>query len=242
MIRLNAIEPVVKGITLDLGGGVTMELVLIPAGEFLMGFQKHRVRITRPFCLGQYEVTQEQWEAVMGNNPSRFKGPQNPVDGVSWNDCQAFLKKLQEKRANHAGAFRLPTEAQWEYACRAGTRTRYSFGDDKADLGKYAWYQGNSSGQTHPVGQKKPNAWGLYDMHGNVWEWCQDYYDGDYYAASPTDDPTGPATGSSRVHRGGRWDYPSGWCCTAQRNGVAPKAREGFGFRVALVPVDASGR
>jgi formylglycine-generating enzyme required for sulfatase activity len=172
-----------KELAVDLGGGVKLELVLIPAGSFMMGDENgynneklvHKVNITKPFYLGKYEVTQEQWEAVMGNNPCHFKGPKNPVEQVSWNDCQKFLEKLNEKVGG--GRFSLPTEAQWEYACRAGSTTKYCFGNDKSGLGEYAWYDESegdktrSAGdQTHPVGRKKPNAWGLYDMHGNVGE------------------------------------------------------------------------
>ena len=234
-----------KELTVDLGKGVKLQLVLIPAGEFLMGSPdsdkdadadekpQHKVRITRPFYLGKYLVTQEQWEAVMGNNPSHFKGAKNPVENVSWNDCQQFLDKLNKRQGNPAGKFVLPTEAQWEYACRAGSTTRYCFGDDASKLDEYAWHGQNSGGKTHPVGEKKPNVWGLYDMHGNVWEWCQDWYDDDYYAKSPTDDPAGSATGSYRdptgpvtgpycVVRGGGWGFPAGGWRSASRGRVLP--------------------
>ena len=177
-----------KEIAVDLGHGVKLEMVLIPAGEFLMGSPdsdkdaqsdekpQHRVRITKPFYLGKYLVTQEQWEAVTGTSPSYFKRPKNPVEQVSWEDCRGFVKKLNGKVGG--GTFPLPTEAQWEYACRAGSTTRYCFGDEESGLGEYAWYEANSDSKTHPVGGMKRNAWGLYDMHGNVWEWCQDWYDG----------------------------------------------------------------
>ncbi|MGA2032296.1 MAG: formylglycine-generating enzyme family protein [Thermoguttaceae bacterium] len=213
--------------TVDLGGGVKLEMVLIPAGEFLMGSPdsdsnalgnekpQHRVRITKPFYLGKYPVTQEQWEAVMGNNPSHFKGPKNPVEQVSWDNCQQFCVKLTAKVGG--GRFSLPTEAQWEYACRAGSTTRYCYGDDESGLGEYAWYANNSSSSTHPVGEKKPNAWGLYDMYGNVWEWCADWCDGGYYAGSPRDDPPGAAAGWDRVLRGGSWLHPAWYCRSAFR-------------------------
>ncbi len=181
------------------------EFVKIPAGEFMMGDKDdgpiHRVKISQGFEIGKYEVTQALWEAVMGNNPSRFKGSDLPVETVSWEDAQQFISQLnsQDKRYQ----YRLPTEAEWEYACRAGTT-----GDYAGNLYEMAWYENNSGNQTHPVGQKKPNAWGLYDMHGNVWEWCADWYDSDYYRNSPTTDPQGPSTGSSRVHRGGVWASP----------------------------------
>jgi formylglycine-generating enzyme required for sulfatase activity len=235
-----------KGLTVDLGRGVKLEMVLIPAGEFMMGSPesdetahagekpRHWVRITKPFYLGKYLVTQLQWEAVMGtgNSPSYFKGPKNPVEQVSWDDCREFIEKLNGKVGG--GTFSLPTEAQWEYACRAGSTARYCFGDEESGLGEYAWYHGNSDDKTHPVGGKKRNAWGLYDMHGNVWEWCQDLYDGAYYANSPTDDPTGPATGPIRVFRGGSWNYGAGDCRSAHRGGGTPGSRDGdLGFRVA---------
>ena len=169
-----------KELAVDLGKGIKLEMVLIPAGEFMMGSAdsdkdathhekpQHRVRITKPFYMGKYLVTQEQWEVVMGNNPSHFKGPKNPVEEVSWDDCQQYLDKLNERQRNPAGKFVLPREAQWEYACRAGSKTRYCFGDDDSKLDEYAWYEKNSDHKTHPVGEKKPNAWGLYDMLGNA--------------------------------------------------------------------------
>jgi formylglycine-generating enzyme required for sulfatase activity len=237
-----------KKLTVDLGGGVKMELVLIPAGEFLMGpsdsdkdvfptDKQHRVRITKPFYLGKYLVTQEQWEAVMGKNPSHFKGPKNPVEVVSWDDCQKFLGKLNAKSAAGAGKFQLPTEAQWEYACRAGSTTKYCFGDDKSKLGEYAWYDANSGNTTHPVGEKKPNTWGLYDMHGNVWEWCQDLYGA--YRAEAVRDPMGAAKGSDRVYRGGGWINPAWHCRSVFRGNSEPGFRyASLGLRVFRAPAD----
>ena len=238
-----------KELTVDLGGGVKMEFVLIPAGEFLMGDDKgstnekpaHKVRIRKPFYLGKYEVTQAQWQAVMGNNPSKIKGAKNPVEGVSWTGCQPFLEKLNANFAEGKGKFDLPTEAQWEYACRAGSKTTYCFGDDQSGLGEYAWYDENSDGKTHPVGEKKPNAWGLYDMHGNVWEWCQDWYDWRYYEKSPTDDPPGPARGTMTrmVGRGGYWLGGAKGCRSANRYALGPAyGIYGTGFRVSLVPAE----
>ncbi len=240
-----------KELTVDLGNGVKLEMVPIPAGEFRMGSPdsdkdamsdekpQRRVRITKPFYLGKYLVTQEQWDAVMGSNPSQFKGPKNPVEGVSWDDCQVFLGKLNEKTGGQGGQFVLPSEAQWEYACRAGSTTRYCIGDDSSKLDEYAWYGANSDGKTHPVGEKKPNAWGLYDVHGNVWEWCQDWYDGDYYAKLLMDDPIGAATGSNRVVRGGSWDDAARHCRSANRSGIQPGYRiSDLGMRVSLVPAD----
>ena len=189
---------------------IGMVLVPIPAGEFVMGSPKtesgrrnvevqHPVTLTKPFLLGVHEVTQGQWQAVMGTTPWKGKqyvkeGDDYPATYVSWNDAVEFCRKLSEKEGLE---YRLPTEAEWEYACRAGTTTAYSFGDDASELGEYAWYRENAwdAGQkyAHTVGQKKPNPWGLYDMHGNVWEWCEDRY-GVYHAGAATD-PTGPAAG-----------------------------------------------
>jgi len=235
-----------KELTVDLGGGVKMEMVLIPAGSFMMGEDKgnnwekpvHKVNITKPFYLGKYEVTQEQWEAVTGNNLSEFKGPKNPVERVYWDDCQAFLDKLNAKTGGQGGKFVLLTEAQWEYACRAGSTGKFCFGDDENQLGEYAWHGKNSGSKTHPVGQKKPNAWGLYDMHGNVWEWCADWYGEGYYAKSPADDPSGPTTGEYRVNRGGSWG-PAGLCRSALRGADVPGSLfNDLGLRVARVPAD----
>ena len=198
-----------KQVLVDLGGGVRLKMVLIPAGEFKMGDDSgyemekpvHRVTISKPFFLGKHLVTQQQWQAVMENKPDS-NGSTIPA-AAAWDDCQTFIAKLNAKIGTQGGRFALPTEAQWEYACRAGSNTRYSFGDDEVALGNYAWYNANAGGQPHRVGEKKPNTWGLYDMHGNVWQWCADWYDPGYYAKSPLDDPRGPATGSDRVIRGG---------------------------------------
>ena len=223
---------------------IGMRFVPIPAGTFMMGYADygpaqvtgpaHKVTLTQPFELGVYEVTQEQYEKVMGKNPSKFKGPQNPVQMVSWDDAVEFCRKLSampaEKKAGYV--YRLPTEAEWEYACRAGTTTKYSFGDDASKLEQYAWYGKISDGAT-VVGGKKPNSWGLYDMHGNVLEWVQDYFD-DYSSRGVTD-PTGPATGSFRVFRGGCWNLDAQDSRSASRNRGFPSLRSNDrGFRVCL--------
>jgi formylglycine-generating enzyme required for sulfatase activity len=232
---------------------IGMEFILVPAGSFLMGGDpdldlalgnetpRHRVNLTRPFYLGKYEVTQEQWTAVMGGNPSKFKGKNNPVENVSWNDIQNFVKRLNQKEG-HA-RYRLPTEAEWEYAARAGTTAMYSFGDDAYNLELYAWYADNSSGtgssrdrKAHAVGQKKPNAWGFYDMHGNVLEYAQDWYAKEYYTDSPDDDPQGPPpSGGGVVVRGGSWVNAEDGCRSAFRayNGT-DHPNDTIGFRLAL--------
>ena len=225
----------------DLGGGVNLEFVLIRPGSFQMGDAEakpmHKVTLTKPFYLGKYEVTQEQWQAVMGANPSSNKGTKLPVEQVSWDDCQQFLAKLAEAGRAAGGVFRLPTEAEWEYACRAGTTTAFCSGDSEAGLGEYGWYNGNSESEskTHPVGTKKPNAWGLCDVHGNVWEWCSDWKGG--YSSEAATDPQGPAQGSSRVLRGGSWLNAAGYCRSAGRLGYAPGYRgDSLGLRVAFAP------
>jgi len=219
---------------------------LIPAGSFLMGSDPnlemssedeaplHRVSISRPFYLGKYEVTQAQWEAVMGSNPADNKGRTNPVEQVSWNDVQEFVKRLNEKEGTTG--YRLPTEAEWEYAARAGKSDAYFFGYDARELSRYAWFgEDVDSGRTHPVGQKQPNAWGLFDVHGNVWEWVEDWYGETYYAGSPGTDPQGPASGSGRVDRGGSFGSSARPCRSAARCYYSPDGRDGaLGFRLAF--------
>ena len=200
------------------------------------------MRITKPYWLGATDVTQEEYQRVMGSNPSKFPGdPKRPVEQVSWDDAVEFCRRLSELPGEKAAKRRygLPTEAQWEYACRAGTTTRWYSGDDEAGLVAVAWFNTNAGGQTHPVGQKPANAWGLYDMHGNVWEWCQDWYDKDYYANSPMDDPSGPLGGSVRVVRGGSWYGPAKGCRSACRHGIGSGERHHcVGLRVSLVPAE----
>ena len=255
-------------LTLNLGNKVSMKLVLIPAGKFVMGSPagekgrgmgdspyagtrraqggipaagakdrpsdegpQREVTLSRPFFMGIYEVTQEQYEQIVGKNPSNFKDPQNPVEYVSAEDAMDFCDKVSKKTGRKV---HLPTEAQWEYASRAGSQTRFSFGDDEKDLGDYAWHKDNSDGKTHHVGQKKPNAWGLYDMHGNVFEWCRDWY-GDSYADAPTIDPTGPAVGKGHLLRGGCWYYFASYSRSACRWPVFVGRRDSiFGFRVVV--------
>ncbi|MCX5653823.1 MAG: formylglycine-generating enzyme family protein [Planctomycetota bacterium] len=202
-------------VTLDLGGGVTVKMALIPAGKFVMGEEggRHDVTISKPFYMGVTEVTQAQYEAIMGTNPSKFTSPAYSVEHVSWDDAALFCRKLSEKTGR---TVRLPTEAEWEYACRAGTKTRFSFGDSDKDLADYAWYSDNSGRKTHPVGQKKPNAWGLYDMHGNVDEMCADWYAENLPKEAVTD-PQGPTSGTYRVSRGGAWGASSHYCRSAAR-------------------------
>ena len=185
--------------------------------------------------MGETEVTQGLWKKVMGgNNPSYFQsGDEYPVESVSWNECQDFLKKLNSKAPVAGFEWRLPTEAQWEYACRAGSSGAFAGTGRLDDMG---WYDGNSGSRTHPVARKKANAWGLYDMHGNVWEWCADWY-GPYPSGTVTD-PAGPSSGSYPVYRGGSWFSHARRCRSALRSSRDPGRRGNFlGFRVALVPV-----
>ena len=233
---------------------VGMKLVLIPKGTFTMGSpieeegadndeEQHQVTISKDYYLGVTEVTQGQYEKVMGTNPSYFQkrvigksdSSMYPVEQVSWEDAVEFCKKLsdlpEEKKAGRV--YRLPTEAEWEYACRAGSKAAYSFGANSKTLGDYAWFVYNSGVQTHPVGEKKANAWGLYDMHGNVWEWCSDWYG--EYPKGGVSDPSGPSEGSYPVNRGGSWFYEAAGCRSADRYRDDPSYRSGnYGFRVAL--------
>ncbi len=254
---------------------IGLKLVRIEPGSFLMGSTKeqidqllrlfpdsrresfddeqpqHPVKITRPFFLGTHPVTQGQYKAIMGSNPSHFKGSDDlPVETVSWLDALNFCNKMSEKdkrtpfycisgtdvAAVGGNGYRLPTEAEWEYACRAGSATLFPFGDDAGKLGEHAWYSSNSQSKTHQVGQTSPNAWGLYDMLGNVWEWCADWYDENYYAPSPAADPPGASGASARVIRGGSWYDIAGYCRPAHRGRSAPGIRgSALGFRVAAV-------
>jgi formylglycine-generating enzyme required for sulfatase activity len=221
---------------------IGIEFVFIPPGIFTMGTSDdesergndeimHTVTLSKGFLMATAPVTHSQWQKVMGNNPSHFKknGNNCPVEQVSWKDAQQFIDKLN--KMEQTNKYCLPTEAQWEYACRAGSTTQYCFGDDEKMLNDYAWYDKNSGGKTHPVKQKKPNAWGLYDMHGNVWEWCEDWY-GDY-PNEPVTDPTGPASGGNRVVRGGSWSsYPRD-LRSADRYRYSPGNRnDNVGFRL----------
>jgi formylglycine-generating enzyme required for sulfatase activity len=243
------------------GNSIGMKFTLIPADEFYMGSGQydvgkpvHKVKIKNPFYLGTYQVTQHEWKAIMDDNPSHFKGDDLPVEQVSWEAVQEFIKKLNEEESTDK--YRLPSEAEWEYVARAGTTTRYSFGDSESKLGDYGWYAENSGsrspkkgdyfgydkddlfenrwkGKTHSVGQKKPNPWGLYDMHGNVWEWVQDGWH-DCYDGAPTDGSAWESgDGADRVFRGGGWDDEARFCRSDLRNHCALRARaDGLGFRL----------
>jgi formylglycine-generating enzyme required for sulfatase activity len=232
---------------------IGMKLARIPPGKFLMGSPEnepgrqanegpqHEVKITRPFHIGVHEVTQEQYEKLMGKNPSRYRkgeggGPRHPVETITWEDAVAFCRKLSERpeEKNAQRHYRLPSEAEWEYACRAGTRTVFSFGDDSERLDRYAWLRAPFPQPHHPVGTLQPNAWGLYDMHGNVWEWCADYYGAQYYGESPSLDPRGPDKGSARVIRGGGmgWNADQYRCANRFPDYPPSAAALNVGFRV----------
>jgi formylglycine-generating enzyme required for sulfatase activity len=223
--------------------GVSFEMITIKGGTFQMGSNDgkddekpvHAVTVS-DFSMGKTEVTQALWQAVMGNNPSNFKGNNLPVEQVSWDDCQEFIKKLNQLTGKE---YRLPNEAEWEYAAGGGTanRTKWAGTNSESTLGDYAWYYSNSGNKTQPVGTKKPNALGLYDMSGNVWEWCSDWYGSDYYMSSPQTKPQGPSSGSYRVNRGGGWYNRAAGCRSADRDGSYPGFRDGYlGFRLVFVP------
>jgi formylglycine-generating enzyme required for sulfatase activity len=239
-------------LVLVLDDETTMRLALIPAGKFLLGSplgDKNRqaderlprdVTISKPFYMGIYEVTQKQYLAVTGKAPSQFKGENNPVERVSWDDAVEFCKKLSSMTGKSVF---LPTDAQWEYACRAGTTTPFNTGDtitaDQANFNGSAIIVNGRPGKfrqkTIPVGEFKPNAFGLYDMHGNVWEWCADWYDGRYYISDNRTDPTGPASGRYRVFRGGGWIGNQSACQSSAYSGQEPDTRNNnIGFRVCV--------
>jgi formylglycine-generating enzyme required for sulfatase activity len=238
-------------------GRTAVEMVPVAAGKFMMGSEDQQneqprrlVRITKPFLIGAYAVTQALYETLVGHRPlSVFWGcDEFPVDSVSWFDAITFCNLLSaserldpyyeigtEGKVGRLGGqgYRLPTEAEWEYACRAGSGALYCFGDDTAELTRYAWFDQNSEKSLHKVGTLMPNAFGLYDMHGNVWEWCWDWY-GRYSDAGGDADPVGPATGSERILRGGSWNSVEEWLRSSSRNGFDPQSGlYYFGFRVA---------
>ncbi len=234
-----------------------MEMVLIPAGRFKMGSAGGRedespVREIDidAFLMDRYEMTQANYAKLVPINGSHFKGPDRPVEMISWGDAAIYCNKRSREEGLDpcydedsgacnfaANGYRLPTEAEWEYACRAGTTAEYSFGPDNRRLSKYAWYAGNAQKRTHPVGQKAPNPWGLYDMYGNVAEWCNDVYEKGYSKDGRTSNPRGPQDGPRRVLRGGAWNSPADDCRSASRVGESPGsqdacfARDAIGFR-----------
>ncbi len=234
-----------------------VKMVLVPGGSFEMGNEKgppeerprHTVRVDS-FLMDQYEVTQEEYERLAFRNPSHFKDPGRPVERIVWADAALYcnarsraegLTPCYDEETGDcdfdANGYRLPTEAEWEYACRAGTETDYFFGPAPRGLSRHAWFSGNSSRKTHPVGRKKPNPWGLHDMYGNVSEWCNDFFDKEYYAVSPEENPRGPAERKRTVLRGGAWDSEAGSCRSSRRAGEDPGfidacfASDTIGFR-----------
>ena len=243
-ISSNIIDSSTSGsvITIHVKDGVSIEMVKVEAGSFNMGATPemenpyedekpvHRVTLTNNYYVGKYEVTQALWQAVMGSNPSSFKGYDLPVEKVSWNDCQDFISKLNAMTGKR---FRLPTEAEWEYAARGGKKSRgYQYSGSNT-LGDVAWYSDNSGKKTHAVGTKQPNELGIYDMTGNVWEWCQDWYGS--YSSSPQTNPTGAVRGSCRVGRGGSWGNSARYCRSSYRGYITPGDRfNRLGLRLVL--------
>lgn len=232
-----------KGSNIFISPTLGAKFVLIPAGTFMMGSPRdepgrdsdetpqHQVTISRPFYMQTTEVTQVQWKKVMGNNPSHFSscGDDCPVELVSWEDVQDFIKKLNSMEGTDK--YRLPTEAQWEYAARAGTTTRFHMGNSDDDLLRAGWLKANSGSKTHQVGQKTSNSWGLYDMYGNVYEWVQDWFR--LYTVGSLTDPAGPPSGLKRVRRGGSWSGIARYCRSANRDYFGPGQRSGLlGFRL----------
>ena len=220
-----------------------MEFIQIQAGSFKMGGDKnreqaedhenpiHNVSFSESIMMGKYAVTQAQWRAVMNHNPSDFKDDLRPVETVSWHDVQDFIDALN--KLENTENYRLPTEAEWEYAARAGSESAYAFGSEAVRLGEFAWYEKNAQHQTHPVGQLAPNDWGLYDMHGNVHEWCQDWFDREYYSQSPSHAPAGPAKGLAKSLRGGDWGSEGWYCrCASRSLSSADRRSNRVGFRL----------
>ncbi len=239
-----AVKEVEGSLIIELAPELTLALIAIEPGTFGMGAaadgasadehaSQRPVTISKPFWLGRSEVTQAQWRAVMGTSPSRFVGDERrPVEMVSWDEAEEFCRRLSEKSGVR---FRLPSEAEWEYACRAGTITRFSFDGGRDELWEHAWFHDNSEGSTQPVATRLPNAWGLHDMHGNVWEWCSDWYG--EAGSDPATDPTGPREGTERLLRGGSWGSYADACRAGYRNSLAPEARSEYvGFRIACAP------
>ena len=229
-------------ISIPVKNGITIDMVKVEAGTFMMGatyeMQKpyddekpvHQVTLTNNYYMGKYEVTQSLWQVVMGSNPSKFKGDDLPVERVSWNDCQEFISKLNSMTGRK---FRLPTEAEWEYAARGGKKSRVYQYSGSSNISDVAWYDGNSGSKTHPVGKKQANELGIYDMSGNVWEWCQDWY-GSYVSTSQTN-PSGANSGSFRVERGGCWTYYEWNCRSSRRSCDTPYCRDSdLGLRLVL--------
>jgi sulfatase modifying factor 1 len=242
------------------------EMISIPAGRFTMGDKEevdatpHEIAVSA-FAIDKHLVTQGQYQKVMGSNPSRWKGDKNPVEQVRWSDAVKFCNKRSELEGLQpcynletwtcnfeANGYRLPTEAEWEYACRAGTTTAYFFGDNPAKLGDYAWFDKNSGLRPRPVGEKQPNPWGLYDMCGNVWQWCNDFYKVDYYQESPKEDPRGPKAGETKVVRGGAWKSSNDICRSGYRYNENPGYADVcfgydiYGFRCVRKSSEAAAR